>query len=373
MVILSKNKKVNKFLVCLSLVVFFLFAGSVKAFYIDWERIRDNSFSASSLEVHLHFLDELSDDSLEQEEIETGSLEVENVGQINFQYHLGFKKISKDASLCEALKLTAKKQGVKVYEGLLQEFDYYVEGMVSFEKDSWEFELGLPKNPAADLMSRECNFEFELTAWQENFSSPAQGWMVKKDFGPNEVQTGIWTKEGNVVINEVYYDGVGSEGDEFVELYNTGAVALDLSEYKIGDEETKQGTEGMYKFPSDASIDGQGYVVIARKALDFKNTFGFLPDYEMFETDPSVPNLTLYNTWASGTFQLSNSGDEVILLNAQDEIIDAVSFENGSVLGVVSHPGVAEGHSLERNPIGYDTDNCAQDFVDIMPPQPFQN
>ncbi len=45
-----------------------------------------------------------------------------------------------------------------------------------------------------------------------------------------------------LLVSEVLYDAVGTEPDkEWIEIYNAGASAIDLSNYKVGDEETPGG------------------------------------------------------------------------------------------------------------------------------------
>ena len=49
-----------------------------------------------------------------------------------------------------------------------------------------------------------------------------------------------------LLISEVLYDVVGTEPDgEWIEIYNAGASAIDLSGYKVVDEDEQGGGEGM--------------------------------------------------------------------------------------------------------------------------------
>lgn len=57
----------------------------------------------------------------------------------------------------------------------------------------------------------------------------------------------------HLVISEVLYRPAGAEPDaEWIEIYNPSSVPISLSGYKIGDEETKGGGEGMWNFPLGA-------------------------------------------------------------------------------------------------------------------------
>jgi hypothetical protein len=67
---------------------------------------------------------------------------------------------------------------------------------------------------------------------------------------------------------------------------------------------------------------------------------------------------------------LADSGDEIVLLDGVDTVVDAVVYQNGSFPGVVPHPGVSPNHSLERWPPERDTNNCALDFIERLIPTP---
>ncbi len=173
------------------------------------------------------------------------------------------------------------------------------------------------------------------------------------------------------LISEVFYDTPGTDSDEeWIEIYNPTAFTIDLSNYKLGDEETFGGTEGMYRFPTGASIGPGQRIIVALKATGFFALYGFNPTYEVIETSSSVPNMSIYSAWSSGTISLSNTGDEVLLLNGSDVAVDVVTYEGGLYAGVIPHPGVTTGHSIERYPANQDTNDCSVDFVDRNPPTP---
>jgi uncharacterized protein YdeI (BOF family) len=143
-----------------------------------------------------------------------------------------------------------------------------------------------------------------------------------------------------LLITEVLYDGTQTdEGDEFIEIFNSHLFTVNLSGYKIGDEETRGGSEGMYVFPTGASIRPNAVIVVARNAAQFRARFGFDPHFELvttgaFTDTASVPNLARYTAWASGSLSLSNSGDEVLLLGPGDQIVDAVAWGDGNFAAV---------------------------------------
>ncbi|MFA4930649.1 MAG: lamin tail domain-containing protein [Patescibacteria group bacterium] len=181
----------------------------------------------------------------------------------------------------------------------------------------------------------------------------------------------------HLLISEIYYDTAGSDADEeWLEIYNPTDNQIEISNYKIGDEETQSGSEGMYQFPDGTFIDAQTTAVIAKSANGFYELYGKYPDYEITNTDDDesdfseTKDMVKYSSWASGSLSLTNNGDEVLLLNASDEVVEAIVYESGIYSNIVSHPGVSSGSSLGRAPINADTDDCSIDFKEETLPNP---
>jgi|GEM_PF-2638557 len=181
---------------------------------------------------------------------------------------------------------------------------------------------------------------------------------------------------GELLISEIYYDTAGLDSaEEWVEVTNFGVMAIDLDDYKIGDEEENGGGEGMYTWPVGSVIGAGDQVVVAKDAVGFYNLYGKYPDYEIDGADDGTedfsetPDMVKYASWGSGNLSLTNTGDELLLLDNLDNVVDAVVYENGVYAGVVSHPGVASGESLARIEDN-DTDDCAVDFVAADNPTP---
>jgi phosphatidylserine/phosphatidylglycerophosphate/cardiolipin synthase-like enzyme len=154
-----------------------------------------------------------------------------------------------------------------------------------------------------------------------------------------------------VLIHEVHYDVTGADEGEFVELFNSSVADVDISGWYLGDEETEGGGESMSSFPGGTIICGEDFLLIARDEAEFVSHFGLTPDVIM-------------------PFALSNTGDEVILSRSfYADYEDVVAYEGGSFPGVIAHPGVGTGFSLERADL-IDTDDCSVDFIAINPPTP---
>lgn len=108
-----------------------------------------------------------------------------------------------------------------------------------------------------------------------------------------------------VVINELnYHAGSDNPADDFVELYNRGGSAVDLSGWRI------DGTG--YTFPGGASIAPNGFVVV--RGTDYAGS-------------------------------LSNSGETVTLEDASGAVVDAVEYEDAGMWPALAD---GEGPALER-------------------------
>ena len=185
-----------------------------------------------------------------------------------------------------------------------------------------------------------------------------------------------------LVINEVLYDaptGVPEPGGEWIEIYNrSGVDGLVLARppagetpraYKLGDEESVGGSEGTFAFPEGATIDVSDVALVANQAVAFVAGYEGhpAPDFEISESD-GTPNMAQDRRWSSASnLNLSNTNDDVLLIDPFDTIIDVVSWDEATYPGVVAHRDVAAGHSIERPQIAPDSNDCSADLVDHAP------
>lgn len=161
-----------------------------------------------------------------------------------------------------------------------------------------------------------------------------------------------------LLITEVYYDTPGAdEEEEWIELVYLGAEPLALTGYKLGDEENKGQREGMMGFPDGALVEPNQVIIVAQTAAGFRKLYGIAPDYEMLDTEADVPDMILYAAWAGGTVGLSNGGDEVLLLDALDNVVDAINYGDSVHYFSPAIGGVLRGQSIERVPASCDTDS----------------
>jgi hypothetical protein len=173
-----------------------------------------------------------------------------------------------------------------------------------------------------------------------------------------------------ILITEIMYNpAVQEPGGEWIELYNRSSKTIDLSEIKIGDSETRGDSEGMYRFPSASVIEPGQVIIVANRALIFIQKYGFRPDFELANSDPSVPDLAKYREWAGGVINLNNLGDEILLLDADDNLLDTVSWGDSIFAFNPPAPKVSDDHSLERRP-GDSDQGQAEEWFDQPEPQP---
>ena len=175
-----------------------------------------------------------------------------------------------------------------------------------------------------------------------------------------------------ILITELYPNPPGDElAREWVELMNVGTAVIDLSDIKIGDEESIGEKEGMLRFPKGAVLQPNEVIVIAQTAVGFRSLFGVNPDYEIQDSDPAVPDMRRYVLWALGEFALANDGDELLLVNADNRIIDSINYGDRSTFFTPTIQRPFEGQSIERVPANCDS-NTASDWQTQQLPTPGQ-
>ncbi|HKS38359.1 MAG TPA: lamin tail domain-containing protein, partial [Verrucomicrobiae bacterium] len=129
-----------------------------------------------------------------------------------------------------------------------------------------------------------------------------------------------------VVINEIHYDpDVKTEPAEFIELYNAGTSAVDLSGWNFSD-----GIQ--YTFPNGTSIGPGAYAVVAQSPATVQGKFGAAA------LGPWIGNL-------------DNDGERIVLRNASGGVEDEVDYQLGFPWPTVGDP---PGYSIELVNPGFD-------------------
>ena len=112
-----------------------------------------------------------------------------------------------------------------------------------------------------------------------------------------------------VVINEIHYNPSSSDDlEEFLELHNPGPVAVDISGWKLAYFLT---TGDSFTFPPGTSIPAGGFAVVALN-----------PTQLLARTGCATPF-----AWPS-TSNLSNGGEPVGLLDAGNNVVDSLTYDD---------------------------------------------
>jgi hypothetical protein len=123
----------------------------------------------------------------------------------------------------------------------------------------------------------------------------------------------------DVVINEIHYDpDVKTEAVEFIELYNNGTAAVDLSGWSLADAVS-------FTFPAGTSLASHAYLVVAENPTALQTKF-------------KVASL---GPW---TGRLANEGERIVLCDAAKRAVDQVTYQCGFPWPTV---GDSPGYSIE--------------------------
>lgn len=141
----------------------------------------------------------------------------------------------------------------------------------------------------------------------------------------------------SIVINEIFYHGIENSRDrEFVELYNRGDEAVDLTGWVF--------SEGLrYTFPPGTMIQPDDYLVVAFNPEFIRETYG------LSETQVIGPD-SLEAIEAFGTF--ANGGERIVLRDQLSRIADEVRYHDGG-----EWPIWADGQGSSLELIDPDQDN----------------
>lgn len=194
--------------------------------------------------------------------------------------------------------------------------------------------------------------------------------MKKMAFAAIAVATmsAVGAANAAIVINEVYPGGGASTGSpayktDFVELYNNGTTAVDLTGYVLtyGSSASAAGTFASFigTLPSGASIPSKGYYVVVTGTPGSAGADNPTPDIAF----------TTYVAGVSGA-SLSNSAGAVRLQDSATTTLDVVGW-GGTVSNFetakVSNVGLTTAMSMQRSTNGVDTNNNSTDFTIAVP------
>ena len=132
----------------------------------------------------------------------------------------------------------------------------------------------------------------------------------------------------DIVINEVHYHPLDNEANEYVELYNRGSAAVDLTGWSF--------TDGInFDLPPGQIIGPDSFLVIAKEPEQVRSTYGLSSTQVIGPADSLA--------WDRFGV-LSNEGERVTLSDPLGNIADTVRYEDGGEWPAWSDAG---GSSME--------------------------
>lgn len=156
------------------------------------------------------------------------------------------------------------------------------------------------------------------------------------------------TATERVVINEIHYNSSDAlDSDDWIELYNPNAVAVDISGWYFEDE-----SERYFSIPANTSLSAGAYLVLAE-------TDKFSTIY------PQVTNVIGYFGNGPRGFGLSGGGERLTLKNANGVLIDEVEYDDKS-----PWPEAADGDGPSLQLISPSLDNALAASWEAIPTTP---
>ncbi len=131
------------------------------------------------------------------------------------------------------------------------------------------------------------------------------------------------TKE--ILITEVYYNA--HRDNEFIKICNPTDVDVDVSFWSVTD------LEGMAIFPKNTIIKGKEVIYITENATSFYEDTLIKADFEYEGSNDTVKQMIV----VSSAPKLNNGGDEVILKDGSENIIDVMVYGDSKYEGVGWH------------------------------------
>lgn len=123
---------------------------------------------------------------------------------------------------------------------------------------------------------------------------------------------GVTCACGDVVINEIFYNAPDDLRLEFIELYHSGDEVKDISSWSLADKKGK-----LVTFPDGTMLEGNAFAVVCRSPELFEEFYEFKPLGVM-------------------DHGLGNGGEEVILNDADGNLVEKVAYDDQALWPVVA-------------------------------------
>ena len=165
------------------------------------------------------------------------------------------------------------------------------------------------------------------------------------------------TTEVPLVINEINFKSSDDfNADDWVELYNPNTFSVDISSWKLKDDDNSH----VYNIPEGTVISADGYLILVKDASDFSDVYPEITNYigelgfglgtsdavRLFNTDDVLQDEVIYdNSWASCADETGNT----LELKAAD--LDNSLPESWDCSNTNGSPNFINDESLSNNDI----------------------
>ncbi len=176
-------------ILCLGCAGLFSMQGTL-AYVRDTETSPANTLEAGSVDLARSILGldpEAIASNLTPGDTVIGSVTLENVGNLEFQYSGWMEQKGGDDFLCQQLMVNAKLEGVNQYSGSLQVFNFATSTFTG--TSTWTFDVFLPADPPAGIENMSCEFAFVFGARQLGSVAPGFNDGEEANF---VVKSGTW-------------------------------------------------------------------------------------------------------------------------------------------------------------------------------------
>ena len=164
-----------------------------------------------------------------------------------------------------------------------------------------------------------------------------------------------------LLIDQVSYARGPSQN--WLSLVNVSRVPLQLSGFKVGNAAHPGDTAGgMGTLPAITLQPGHS-IVVCEDGDSFHTHYGFRAGAECDGADPATPDLGACAPWNETPGLLfATNGDQVVVLDGANTVIDVVAWKHASWPGLVSSPGANGQDVLQRGSLTLITNNGGSDF-----------
>jgi competence protein ComEC len=146
----------------------------------------------------------------------------------------------------------------------------------------------------------------------------------------------------HITISEIFYDATNTDDNfEWWEIHNPEANGVNIKSWKFLDDGNSFGLP-----PEDIVVAPGQYASMAMNGDQFRRTYGYYPDFEVFGSTPSK-DMSYSGSYLS---TLGNTADYLEMANSRGQLYDVVAWGTvtyGSMTNFTA-PDVAAGSSLKR-------------------------